>query len=100
MTNQELEHLETTENQYWVDLNDSLNRLMKNHDFQQVILDGYLKNKSLGAVSMLGRPDIKKRGERPDVIEELVAISNLQQYLFTVIPNLAGSAKVDMEDGE
>lgn len=46
----------------------------------------------MSGVSLLGRGDVKKRGERPDVIEELVSVANLQQYLFTVIPSLAGSA--------
>lgn len=97
MTNSELDILETIDSSYWVLLKESLDRLKQNEDFKKVILEGYLKDKALGGVQALGRPDIKKRGERPDVIEELVAISNLNYYLSMI--NIMGeSAKVDLEE--
>lgn len=92
MEEQVLNELESVDNSYWVELDKALKRLLKSEDFKKVILEGYLKNKALSGVSLLGRGDVKKRGERPDVIEELVSVANLQQYLFTVIPSLAGSA--------
>lgn len=92
MEEQVLDELESVDNSYWVELDKALKRLLKSEDFKKVILEGYLKDKALSGVSLLGRSDVKKRGERPDVIEELVSVANLQQYLFTVIPSLAGSA--------
>lgn len=92
MEEQVLDELESVDNSYWVELDKALRRLLKSEDFKKVILEGYLKDKALSGVSLLGRSDVKKRGERPDVIEELVSVANLQQYLFTVIPSLAGSA--------
>ena len=92
MEEQVLNELESVDNSYWVELDKALKRLLKSEDFKRVILEGYLKDKALSGVSLLGRSDVKKRGERPDVIEELVSVANLQQYLFTVIPSLAGSA--------
>lgn len=92
MEEQVLNELESVDNSYWVELDKALRRLLKSEDFKKVILEGYLKDKALSGVSLLGRSDVKKRGERPDVIEELVSVANLQQYLFTVIPSLAGSA--------
>lgn len=96
MNNQEANILESVDNNYYIELDKALRRLESNPDFKMVILDGYLKDKALSGVSLLGRHDIKKRGERPDVIEELVAISNLQEYFFT-IRQLGGSALVDEE---
>lgn len=89
--------LETADTTYLVEMAQALERLESNSDFKKVILDGYLKNSALGRVELLGRPDVKKRGERPEVIEELVAISNLQYYLG-MVKHLGGSAKVDLEN--
>lgn len=67
-----------------IELYEALLRLEKNKDFQKVILEGYLKNKALASVSMLGVDTVVKRGERSLVIEDLVAISNFNQYLLLV----------------
>ena len=48
---------------------------------------------------MLARHDVKQRGERPNVMEELIAVSTLGQYFF-MIKQLGGSAKVDLEEEE
>lgn len=91
--------LETADNQYWVDLYESLGRLYDNDDFKRVILNGYLKDKALESVSLLGVPALKRSGERPDVIEDLVAISNLQ-YFFQMVKNFGSAAKEDLENEE
>lgn len=87
--------LETTENQYWVDQNASLSRLKKNKDFQDVILNGYFKDKAINGVSLLAVPSVKEAGQRGDIMEDLVAISNLQ-YHFMMIENLGAIAEDDM----
>ena len=91
------QELETVDAIYWADMSDALARLEKNPDFQKVIKQGYLVDKALNGVSLLARDDVKKRGERPDVLEELVAVSALQDYFFTIF-NLGAGAKQDLEE--
>jgi alkylation response protein AidB-like acyl-CoA dehydrogenase len=61
-------------------LGEALERLQSNQDFQAVIVDGYLKQEALRSVGLLAKHAIKQAGRRPDVIEDLVAKSNLQDY--------------------
>lgn len=84
---------------YWVEMKESLERLEQNEDFKKVILEGYLKDKALNGVAILADPGIKQRGERSDVMEELVAIANLRYYLG-MIYNLGDAAKQDLEEIE
>ena len=89
MSNQNQAELELTaeelkEYNYWVGMKQALERLENNPDFQKVILDGYFKDKAINGVSMLASGYIKKNGLRPDVMEGLVAISQLQDFFITV----------------
>ena len=93
------EDLETVEVQYWVDMLESLERLEKSPDFKKVMLDGYIREKALDSVSLLANPAIKKRNERGDVIEDLVAISNLQYYL-RMIHTMGSNGRQDLEEYE
>ena len=98
MTNLEADvELEVAENQYWVDMHEALTRLEANHDFKKVILDGYMREKTLATAAKLADPVMKQRGQRPDLMEELVAVSNLG-YHFGMIHQLGATAKADMED--
>lgn len=90
-TEKEIE-LETTENQFWIEQAQALARLEKNKDFQDVVINGYLMHKALDSVSMLADDGVKLRGERGNVMEDLVAISNLQ-YHFRMIKNLGTVAE-------
>ena len=80
----ELTAEELKEYNYWVGMKQALERLENNPDFQKVILDGYFKDKAINGVSMLASGYIKKNGLRPDVMEGLVAISQLQDFFITV----------------
>lgn len=97
MTNQEVNELETVEAQYWVDQKNALERLEKNEDFKSLIIDGYFKDRAVDAVSLLSNPQIKKRGERPDIMEDLVAISGLQNH-FNNVKNLGSIAEDDLDE--
>ncbi|OCR88057.1 hypothetical protein [Campylobacter fetus] len=97
MTAQEAKVLHTVDNTYYIDIRDALLRLEENEDFKKVILKGYLEDKALASVSLLARHDIKKRGERPDVMEDLVAISSFKEYLF-MIHQLGESAQYDEDE--
>lgn len=99
MINQEEQELETVENQYWVDQYEDLKFLLANKQFQNVILNGYIEKKALEGVSLLAVPAIKKSGDRPEVMEDLVAISNLQ-YHFKMIENFGSTAEDDLLDAE
>jgi hypothetical protein len=92
MSNQdESVELETIEIEHYVDMGQALNRLKDNADFKKVILEGYFKDKALDSVSLLSMPVVKKRGERGDIMEDLVAISNLQ-FFFMVIDQMHRAA--------
>lgn len=80
-----------------IKLSEALERLENNPDFKLVIIDGYLNSKALDSVSLLARPEIKKRGERADIMEDLVAISNFQYYLW-MIKELGGVAKQNLTE--
>ena len=85
MSNQnENVELETAEIEHYIDIGQALDRLRNNEDFKKVILDGYIKDKAADSVSLLSLPVIKKRGERGDVMEDLVSISNLQFFFMTI----------------
>ena len=90
----------TVENEYWKLMWESLERLQKNDDFKRVILDGYFKDKAINGVSLLAIDGIKRQGLRGEIMEELVAISSLQDFFIT-IENLGTVPTIDEEeDGE
>ncbi len=97
MTNQEEIELETAEAQYWVDMAKALENLEKNEDFKKVVLNGYFRDKALDGVSLLAVPAVKQAGERPEIMEDLVAISNLK-YHFSMIKNLGSIAEDDANE--
>lgn len=91
--------LQTVEITKWIELDKALDRLYKNEDFKKVILEEYFENKPLGAVSCLSEASFIERNQRGVLMEELVAVSNLQ-YFFKMIRNFAASARVAEENGE
>jgi len=88
----------TVENEYWVTMHDALERLEQNEDFKKVIQIGYFRDKAVNGVSLLATDYVKQAGARGDIMEQLVAISQLEDY-FAVIHNL-GTVPTDAEDDE
>ena len=86
-----------TDNTYWTDMQEALERLHNNEDFKKVILEGYFKDRAVNGVSMLASGNVVDNGLRPQVMEDLVAISRLQDYFIT-INNLGSIAEEDEED--
>ena len=81
-------------------MGEALTRLKSNPDFQLVILDGYLKDGVLDSVSLLAVPQIKKEGRRTDVMEDLIAASNLS-YFFQMTEMLyQGAVNPVLSDDE
>lgn len=69
----------TVENNYWVGLKQSLDRLRANPDFKAVILEGYFKDRAVNGVSMLCAPGSEGL-KRKELLDEMLAISNLVWY--------------------
>jgi hypothetical protein len=84
MSTQTDQELLMVENNYWMDMNMALERLESNEDFKKVILDGYFKDKAVNGVSLLATDYVKRGGFRGDIMEALVAISQLQDYFITI----------------
>lgn len=91
--------LETVENQYWIELAKALVRLESNPDFKAVILDGYFKDRAIDGVSMLASRQVRMENRRPELMEMLNAISQLQDYFIT-IKNLGTEPDYGVEDEE
>ena len=98
MSNLEDQQILEVENQYWADMWAALERLKENKDFKHLILQGYFKDKAVNGVSLLAQPGIKQGGHRPDVMEELIAISHLEDFFITV-ENL-GSIPSESDDDD
>lgn len=93
LTAEETKILEV-ENKYWVEMYEALERLEKNPDFQKVILDGYFKDKAINGVSLLAQDAIVRGGHRTSVMEDLIAISSLEDHFMT-IKNLGSAPDFD-----
>jgi hypothetical protein len=89
---------EVKEYNYYVGMRQSLERLEANPDFQKVILEGYFKDKAINGVSMLATNYIRKNGLRPEVMEALVAISQLQDFFITI--KQLGAEVDELDDGD
>lgn len=96
MNNLNDQEILTVENKYWVDMNDALERLKENKDFQHVILQGYFKDKAVDGVSMLAQDSVVMNGLRSNVMESLIAISHLEDFFMT-IENL-GTVPAESDD--
>lgn len=82
MTDERLKEIKEEEEA--IKLYEALQRLDKNEDFKLLIRQKYLRDSVLDNFSLLAHPAIKKNGERPDVMEEMVAKSNLNLFLLNI----------------
>ena len=86
-----------SDNTYWTNMQEALERLHKNEDFKKVILEGYFKDRAVNGVSMLASNHVVDNGLRPQIMEDLIGISRLQDYFLT-ISNLGTPTEEDEED--
>ena len=86
-----------SDNTYWKTMQEDLDSLHTDDRFKRVILEGYFKDRAVNGVSMLASGNVVDNGLRPQVMEDLVAISRLQDYFLT-ISNLGGISEEDEED--
>jgi hypothetical protein len=99
MSNLEDQQILEVENRYWGDMWISLEKLKSNKDFQKVILEGYFKDKAVNGVSLLAQDAIVSGGLRTAVMEDLIAISSLEDFFIT-IENLGTIPSYDENDEE
>ena len=98
MNNLNEEEILEVENQYWVNMWNDLRSLKEDERFKRVILDGYFKDKAIYGVSLLARDDVVSNGHRSAVMEDLIAISSLEDF-FISIENLGSiPAEDSVED--
>ena len=89
---QDQNELHTASLDHAISMGEAWLRLQRNGDFKKVITNGYLEEKVLASVSLLAVPQIIDQGRRPNVMEDLVAASNLQ-YFFKIIEHEYEGAK-------
>ena len=97
---QEQQELITASLEHAVIMGEAWNRLQRNADFKKVILKGYLEQKVLASMSLLAVPQIKDKGLRPGVMEDLVAASNLQYFFKIIEHEYAGATSPILSDDE
>ena len=88
------------ETEHAIKMGKALKRLNDNEDFKTLIVDGYLKDKVAASVSLLAVPQIKAQGRRPDIMEDLVAASNLGYFLLMVESNYTDATDPVLSDEE
>ena len=94
------EQLMTASLDHALDMGEAWLRLQRNSDFKKIITNGFLKEKVLASVSLLGVPQIKDQNRRGDVIEDLVAASNLQYYFRVIEHEYEGAKNPILSDEE
>lgn len=90
---------ELEEYNYWVGMRQALERLEANPDFKKVVLEGYFKDRAVNAVSAMASNYVRKSNTRGELIEELNAISQLQQH-FIIIKSMGAEAPDDEFDDD
>ena len=61
---------------------DKVTRLMQNKDFQDIIMEGFIKQSALNKVSLLAVPEMAEH--RDNIMKELDAISILDAFLRNI----------------
>jgi len=91
------EELLRVENDYWAGMAQDLVDLERDPKFKRVILEGYFRDRAVNGVSLLANDNIKRNNQRSDIMEQLIAVSQLQDYFIT-IKNLGLSPAIGDED--
>lgn len=100
MSNQEELLTVDVQQDHNIEMGEALNRLRNNKDFKTFILEGYLEGKVLASVSLLATPAIKAQGRRPDIMEDLIAASNLSYFMLMTDNAYEGAVDPVLSDEE
>jgi hypothetical protein len=82
-----------------VALNNALERLMKNKDFQKVVLQAYFTTEAVRLVSVKGDPEMQTPERQADVLRDIDGIGSLQRF-FTKVERNAEYAGSSVEEDE
>ena len=83
-----------------IKMGEAWERLKKDPDYITVFEEGYLKQKVLDTVSLIGVPQNRENGKRIGLYEDLNAASNLQYFLFMIEQFYAGAKDPVLTDEE
>jgi len=84
MNNLNNQQILEVENEYWAGMWESLRNLRNNSDFKRVVLQGYFRDKAVNGVSLLAQDAVIANGQRSAVMEDLIAISSLEDFFITI----------------
>lgn len=84
------------ENTYWAEMARDLESLENDERFKRVIMKGYFQDKAINGTSLLAISAMRQN--RAEIMEELIAVSHLQDYFITV--KSLGITPTENEDGE
>ena len=84
MNNLDDQQILEVENEYWAGMWESLRNLRSNPDFKRVVLQGYFRDKAVNGVSLLAQDAVIANGQRSAVMEDLIAISSLEDFFITI----------------
>lgn len=81
-------------------MGEALAELDRNPSFKFLIREGYLRDKMLASASLLAVPQIKEKGQRTEVFEDIIAASNLQYWLLMVERQYEAEMNPTLSDDE
>lgn len=87
------------ENGYWVAMKNALQTLEGRPAFNELVIEGYFKDKVDSLLRELISVDVMEQGLRNSVIERLVAVARLQDY-FSTIKAVGGNNTEQQEQDE
>jgi hypothetical protein len=89
------EQLETVEINGYLEMGEALAILENDPNFKKVIVEGYFGQSVKDSVSLLSEPAMSQH--RVKVMEDLIAVSNLQYY-FQMVKNFHAGAVQDSSE--
>jgi len=83
-----------------IQMRDALNRLTKNTDFTEVIVEGYFKTYASNLVLMKAEPSQEDPADQRRLDNAIIAVGELQQFFRSVLVqgDMADKALVDNEE--
>lgn len=82
------------------ELGKSLDRLSRNRDFKNLILEGYFEKEAIRLVTLKGDPNMQDDESQRSLIKQMDAIGGLRQYMSAVVQLSRMAEKALIEDEE
>lgn len=76
-----------------VDLGNSLERLLQNKDFKEVVKKGYFEKEAIRLVHLKSDPNMQTAEKQQSILDQMNAIGSLNQYFRTVMFQAAQAIK-------